>query len=187
MFSEILKDLSLRPNFLDYFSEALEKTQKKKMILKNFDEIVKSLDLSQISKIAIALSMVLSSDEAIKQKGISYFKLRFREYFEMGKPMEIPEHLSATIIRFIRTTDQLNVSPEEITFWVESQKIFKTPDHQPLAYNGNPLEAFSDNLTQADSFDLQTNEVRGSLKDILYELGPMAVQDTEIFKYLKVT
>lgn len=186
MFSEIIKDLSLRPNFLDYFSEALEKTQKKKIILKNFDEIVKSLDLSQISKIAIALSMILSADEAIKQKGVSYFKLRFREYFEIGKPIEIPEHFSTTVMRFIRTTEQLNVSPEEINFWIESQKIFKNPDNQPLAFVVNPADAFSDSLTRVEQLDLQPSEVRGSLKDLLYELGPMAVQDTEIFKYFCV-
>jgi hypothetical protein len=68
--SELIKDLSVKPAFIDYFSEAIEKSQKKKSVLKNFDEIMKSLELSLSTKLAIGVSLSLSTDEAIRQKGI---------------------------------------------------------------------------------------------------------------------
>lgn len=70
MASELIKDLSMKPNFVDYFAEALDKSSKKKVILKNFDEIIKSLELSITTRIVVGLSLSLSSDEATKQKGM---------------------------------------------------------------------------------------------------------------------
>lgn len=182
MLSEMIKDLCVKPNFLDFFAEALEKTQKKKIILKNFDEIMKGLELTIVSKITIGLSMVLSSDEAIKQKGLSYFKLRFKEYFELGKPVEIPEYLLTTVIRFVKTNEQMNLPPEEINFWIESQKGFKSPQYEPLSLVVNPAEAFSDDFQRLGPVDLSSIDARGSLKELLLELGPMVVQDEEFFK-----
>ena len=69
MLAEILKDMSLNESFLDTFADSLEKSQKKKILLKNFDEIIKGLELGLGTRIAIALSLAFSNDEAIKQKG----------------------------------------------------------------------------------------------------------------------
>lgn len=187
MLSELIKDLCVKPNFIDFFSEALEKAQKKKIILKNFDEIMKGLELSIVSKITIGLSMIAAVDEAIKQKGLSYFKLRFKEYFEMGKPMEIPEHILTTVVRFIKITDQMTVTPEEINFWIESQKIFKAPSYQPLSLVMSPAETFNDEFVRLEHVDLPSVDSRGSLKDLLLELGPMILQDEELFRYLRLT
>jgi hypothetical protein len=184
MLSEVIKDLCVKTNFLDFFSEAIEKSQKKKIILKHFDEIInKGLELNIIAKITIGLGMILSADEAIKQKGLSYFKLRFKEYFELGKPVEIPEHILTTVIRFIRTTDQLSVSSEEVNFWIESQKIFKTPAYQPLSLVINPAESFSDEFVRSAPIDLASTDSKGTLKDILIELGPMILQEEELLRY----
>lgn len=182
MLSELIKDLCVKPNFLDFFAEALEKAQKKKVILKNFDEIMKGLELAIVSKLTVGLSMVLSADEAIKQKGLSYFKLRFKEYFELGKPVEIPEYLLTSVVRFVRTTEHLQVSPEEVAFWIESQKIFKAPQYEPLSLVVNPADAFSDEFLRLGPVDLNALDSRGSLKEVMLELGPMILQEDELFK-----
>ena len=69
MLSETIKDMSADETFLDVFAESLEKSQKKKILLKNFDEIVKGLELGLGCRISVGLSLALSNDEAIKQKG----------------------------------------------------------------------------------------------------------------------
>lgn len=182
MLSELIKDLCVKPNFLDFFAEALEKSQKKKVILKNFDEIMKGLELNIVSKITIGLSMVLSTDEAIKQKGLSYFKLRFKEYFEIGKPVEIPEYLLTSVISFLKTNEQLSASPEEINFWIESQKVFKAPHYQPLSLVVNPADAFSDEFHRLGPIDLTSISTKSSLQDVMLELGPMILQEEELFR-----
>lgn len=187
MLSELIKDLSLKQNFPDVFVEALERTGKKKTILKNFDEIMKGLDLSVIAKIAVGFSMVLASDEAVKQKGSHYFKLRFKEYFELGKPMEIPDYLMLEVMRMTRLTDQLSVPPEEITFWIESQKSVKSAAFQPLCFASNPLDAYSEDFAKACTLQPEDLPSKGTLKDVLLELGPMALQDEELFKYPSMT
>ena len=68
--SELIKDLSVRPAFIDYFSDSVEKCQKKKNVLRSFDELMKSLELPLATKLAIALSLSYSTDEAIRSKGI---------------------------------------------------------------------------------------------------------------------
>lgn len=69
MLGEVIKDMSLNESFLDTFADSLEKSQKKKILLKNFDEIIKGLEFGLGTKIAIALSLSYSIDEAVKQKG----------------------------------------------------------------------------------------------------------------------
>ena len=184
MLAEMLKELSFKPGFIDYFSEALEKTQKKKTILKHFDEIMKVLELSCTTYIIIALSLSLAADEAMKQKGVSYLKQKLKEYPEPSKQIEVPDHLVPTVIRFLRTCDKHNISQEEVNAWLSlNQKAVRQQALQPLGLSINPNLCLSDEPRAASS-DMSDIEQKNHLRDLLFELGPSVTHEEEILRSL---
>ena len=183
MLSEILKDLSQRQGFIDYFSEALERSQKKKTVLKNFDEIMKLLDLPVPTHIIIALSLSFATDEAMKQKGVSYLKQKIKEYPDPSKQTDIPDHLVPSIIRFIRTCDKHNLTQEEINTWVSlNQKTVRQPEFMTLGAILNPNIVLSSEEFQPVVKELSDTEQKSFLKDILFELGPAVTHEEEMLK-----
>jgi hypothetical protein len=68
--SELIRDFSVRPSFVDYFADAIDRSAKKRVVLKNFDDIIKGLeDLNINHRITLGLALAYSTDEAIRQKG----------------------------------------------------------------------------------------------------------------------
>lgn len=106
--------------------------------------------------------------------------MRLHEYFEIGKPSDIPEHILTATIRLIRTCDQLSIPQEELHFFIESnQKIFKSASNQPLAFVVSPVDSFQGEISRTPK-EIAEVESRPPLKDLLLELGPSATSEEEV-------
>ena len=107
-----------------------------------------------------------------------------RENLELEKPNDIPDHLILGTVRMIKTCEQITVSPEDLDYFIKyNQHLFKSMGNQPLAFVINPVDAFSGEVTRA-SRELSDAESKGSLKDVIMELGPIVTYDDDLLKYV---
>src|SRR3990167_5405303 len=112
--------------------------------------------------------------------GISYLKLRLKEYNDSDKSTEMPEYLPVSVARFAFSSDQQANFVEELKFWTEHNAVaFKNTLNQPLSLISNPNSQFAIDMTASPSLDIQDLDIAPKLKDLMFELGPVVTADEQ--------
>lgn len=95
----------------------------------------------------------------------------------------MPEFILTTLIRFIKTSDQLVLDHSEVCFWVESNlKAFTNTINQPLAYLVDPVLGYSEDTVPLNFKNFQEIDSKANIKALLEDFGPLATHDEELFK-----
>jgi hypothetical protein len=105
------------------------------------------------------------------------------DYYQLGKPIDIPDHLLASVARFIKNNDQVAIGAEELNFWMESgQKYFKTSEAMVETMLINPGEAVSSETNDFNITNVINSLEKKSLRGIMNDLGPISTNDTDLLK-----
>lgn len=111
--------------------------------------------------------------------GISYLKLRLKEYNDSDKSAEMADYLAVSVARFIYSSDQQANFADELKFWVEhTSTSFSSSLNQPLSLISTPNDASLIEIG-SNSLDLSDLDLGPKLKDLMFEIGPTATTEEE--------